>query len=125
MIHFVDHGTPQPVAFAKKGRLSIVVRVELEDVPFALSAAEPESTKGNFAESLAQQIALLAVEKDLPDGIEPSLSAEQIDQIPPDCENRLPDFCVHGNEVWLVDTPLHNVRFLQVGPQCFLGLRPG
>lgn len=103
MVHLTACGPTQPFAFAEKGRLSIVV-MELEDVGFKLSPPEPESAKENFAECLAQQIALMAVEKDLPRGIELSLSAKRIDEIPPECENRLPDFCVEGNDVWFVDS---------------------
>jgi hypothetical protein len=45
----------------------------------------------------------VAIEKDFPNGVEPSLSAEQIDHIPDEFENRLPDFCVNENNAWLVD----------------------
>jgi hypothetical protein len=44
----------------------------------------------------------LAVEKDFPEGMEPALSARQIHYIPSEVENRLPDFCVDGNDCWLV-----------------------
>ena len=110
MVHLIVRGPTEPFAFAEKGRLSIVV-IELEEVGFKLSPPEAERAKDNFAESLAQQIALMAVEKDLPRGIELSLSAKRIDQIPPECENRLPDFCVDGNDVWFVDPPRHTAEF--------------
>jgi hypothetical protein len=103
MVHLIACGPTQPFAFAEKGRLTIVV-IELEDVGFRLSPPEPESAKGDFAECLARQIALMAVEKDLPRGVELSLSAKRIDEIPPECDNRLPDFCVEGNDVWFVDS---------------------
>ena len=82
---------------------SIVVRIQLEDVDFRFGAKQTESATGEFAELLAQQVALLALEKDFPQGMEPSLSAQQIDCIPSELENRLPDFCVNENEAWLVD----------------------
>jgi hypothetical protein len=40
--------------------------------------------------------------------VEPSLSAEQIDHIPDEFEDRLPDYCVNGNNAWLVDPPIGN-----------------
>jgi hypothetical protein len=93
----------EPAASAGKARHSMVVRVEPDDVIFALSAMEPETATRSLAESLAQQTAFLAIEKDFPNGVEPSLSAEQIDHIPDEFENRLPDFCVNGNNAWLAD----------------------
>jgi hypothetical protein len=124
MVHLIVRGLTQPFAFAEKGRLSIVV-IELEVVRFKLSPAEPESARDNFAESLAQQIALMAVEKDLPRGTELSLSSKRIDQIPPECENRLPDFCVDGNDVWFVDSPRHKTKFSPSRvPECSSGFCP-
>ena len=55
-----------------------------------------------FPELLAQQVAQLAVEKDFPEGMEAALSAKQIGYLPSEVENRLPDFCVDGNDCWLV-----------------------
>ena len=55
-----------------------------------------------FPELLAQQVAQLAVEKDFPEGMEPAPSAKQIHYFPSEVENRLPDFCVDGNDCWLV-----------------------
>jgi hypothetical protein len=52
---------------------------------------------GYQAEALAKRIALSAVEKDIPAGVELSLSATQIDCIPPEIENRVPDFFMEGN----------------------------
>lgn len=96
--------------------------IELEEVGFNLSPAVPESARDNFAESLAQQIALMAVEKDLPRGIELSLSAKRIDQIPPECESRLPDFCVDGNGVWFADSPPPEPEFSPSRvPECSSG----
>jgi hypothetical protein len=51
----------------------------------------------SFAEALARRTALSAIEKDIPAGIELALSARQLDQIPPEIENRLPDFYMEGN----------------------------
>lgn len=124
MVHLIARGPTQPCTSAEKGRLSIVV-IELEEVGFKLSPAEPENAKENFAECLAQQIALMAVEKDLPRGIELSLSARRIDPIPPECENRLPDFCVDGNDVWFVDPPRHELEFSpSIVPECRPGFCP-
>jgi hypothetical protein len=103
LIDFSDQRATEPAASAGKGRHSIVVRIELEDVLFTLSATKPERATRTFAEALAQQTALLAIEKDFPNGVEPSLSAKQIDHIPTAFENRLPDLCVNGSNVWLVD----------------------
>jgi hypothetical protein len=124
LVHLVIRGATRPVVFAEKGRLSIVV-IELEEVGFKLRPAEPEIAKDNIAESLARQIALMAVEKDLPRGIELSFSAKRIDQIPPECENRLPDFWVDGNDVWFVDSPPHKGEFSPSGmPECNSGFCP-
>src|SRR5258708_17686592 len=103
LIDFSDLRAIEPAASAGKGRHSIVVRIEPENALFTLSAMEPERATRTFAEALAQQTAFLAIEKDFPNGFEPSLSAKQIDHIPTAFENRLPDLCVNGSNVWLVD----------------------
>jgi hypothetical protein len=102
VIDFSDPRAIEPAAFAGKCRHSIVVRIEVEDDLFAFSAAEPERATRTFAEVLAQQTALLAIEKDFPNGVEPCFSAKQIDHLPPEFDNRLADFCVNGNNAWLV-----------------------
>jgi hypothetical protein len=61
-------------------------------MPFSISVMDPERATRTFAEALAQQVAFLAIEKELPNGVEPSLSAEQIDHIPAEFENRLRTF---------------------------------
>jgi hypothetical protein len=83
---------------------SIVVRIEPQDVLFILNATEPEMATKSFAEALARRRALSAIEKDIPAGTELALSARQLDQIPPEIENRLPDFYMEGNRAWLVGT---------------------
>jgi hypothetical protein len=83
---------------------SIVVRIEPQDVLFILSATEPETATRSFAEALARRTALSAIEKDIPAGVELALSARQLDEIPPEIENRLPDFYMNGNRAWLVGT---------------------
>jgi len=50
-----------------------------------------------------------------------SLSAEQIDHIPAELENRLPDICVNGNNAWLVDPRIDNTELLFARKQ----MRPG
>jgi len=112
VIDFSDPMAIEPAASAGKGRHSIVVQIEPEDGLFTLSATEPERATRSFAEALAQQTAFLAVEKDFPNGVEPSLSAEQIDHIPVEFENRLPDLCVNGNNAWLVDDRVCNAGLL-------------
>jgi hypothetical protein len=104
-VFIVDFSAPSvsnPAALEGKGKCSIVVRIESEDILSILNAAEPAKTSETFSEALAKQTALLAIEKDLPDAFELSLSAEQIDCIPAQFENRLPDFCMNGNKAWLV-----------------------
>ena len=108
VINFSDPRQIEPAASAGKDRHSIVVRIEPEDVFFTLSAMEPERVTRTFAEALAQQTAFLAIEKDFPNGVEPSLFAEQIDHIPAEFANRLPDLCVNGNDAWLVDPRIGN-----------------
>jgi hypothetical protein len=110
VIDFSDPRAIEPTASAGKGRPSIVVRIEPEDVLFTLSAMEPERATKTFAEALAKQTAFLAIEKDFSNGVEPSLSAEQIDQIPAECEHRLPDLCVNGNNAWLADPRIGNAE---------------
>src|SRR5271166_5531114 len=109
VIDFSDPMAIEPAASAGKGRHSIVVQIE------------PERATRSFAEALAQQTAFLAVEKDFPNGVEPSLSAEQIDHIPAEFENRLPDLCVNGNNAWLVDDRVCNAGLLFARKQ----MRPG
>ena len=99
VIDFSDPRGIEPAASEGKG--SIVVRIEAEDVLFTLGATEPKRATTAFAKALAQQIALLAIEKYFPNGVEPSLSSRQIDHLPVEFENRLPDVCVNGNTVWL------------------------
>ena len=111
IIDFSDPMAIEPAASTGEARHSMVVRVEAGDVLFALSAMEPETATSSLAESLAQQTAFLAIEKDFPDGVEPSLSAEQIDHIPDEFENRLPDYCVNGNNAWLVDPRIGDAEF--------------
>ena len=113
----------EPPASAGKCRPSIVVRIELEDALFTLSAMEPERATRTFAEALAKQTAFLAIEKDFPNGVEPSLSAEQIDHIPAEFENRLPDLCVNRNNAWLVDPRMGNTAILFARKQMHSGQR--
>jgi hypothetical protein len=101
-IEFADHRAIENPASAGKG--SIVVRID--DVPVTFGATGLESATTSFAETLAQQTAILAIEKDFPYGVEPSLSTRQIDHLPVELETRLPDLCVNGNKAWLV--PLHS-----------------
>jgi hypothetical protein len=114
VVDFSDPRAIEPAASAGKGRHSIVVQIEPEDALFALSAMEPERATRTFAEALAQQTAFLVIEKDFPNGVEPSLSlsAEQIDHIPAEFENRLPNLCVNGNNAWLVDPRIGNAELL-------------
>ena len=101
-INFSDPGTVAPALPEGNCRHSIVVRIEPQDVLFILSAREPEGAMRSFAEALAKQTALSAIEKDIPNGVELTLFAKQIDRVPPEMENRLPDFCMNGNKAWLV-----------------------
>jgi hypothetical protein len=96
-----SHGM-DPGASPGNGRRSIVVRIGPEDIPFSLSATEPERATVTFAEALAHQIALLAIEKDFPNGVILSVSAKRIDNIPTEFENRPPSLCMNGNYAWLV-----------------------
>ncbi len=102
-IDFTDPRAIEPVTSPGKSNQSIVVRIELEDVLFAWTVAEAAGATGIFAEALAQQTAFLAIEKDFPNGVEPALSAQQIDHMPAEYEDRLPDLCVNGNNVWFAD----------------------
>jgi hypothetical protein len=105
VVYAIDFGDPGAVALTDpeaRRRRSIIVRVELENVLFILTATEPERATRSFAEALAKQTAWCAIEKDIPSGVELPLSAKQIDQIPPEIENRLPDFYMNGNKAWLV-----------------------
>jgi hypothetical protein len=99
-IDYTDPQAVEPAPSAGKATHSIVVRVE--DVPSTFGATGPKIATTNFAEALAQQTALLAIEKDFPNGVEPSLSTRQIDHLPVELETRLPDLCVNGNKAWLV-----------------------
>ncbi len=121
VIDFSDPRAIEPAASAGKGRHSIVVRIEPENALFTLSAMEPERATRTFAEALAQQTAFLAIEKDFPNGFEPSFPAEQIDHIPAEFEHRLPDLCVNGNNAWLVDPRIGNAELLFARKQ----MRPG
>jgi hypothetical protein len=121
VIDFNDPRAIESAASAGKCRHSIVVRIEPEDVLFTLGAMEPERATRTFAEALAQQTAFLAIEKDFPNGVEPSLFAEQIDHIPVEFENRLPDLCVNANNAWLVDPRIGNAELLLARKQ----VRPG
>ena len=121
VIDFNDPRAIESSASAGKYRHSIVVQIEPEDVPFTLGAMEPERARRTFAQALAQQTAFLAIEKDFPNGVEPSLSAEQIDHIPAEFENRLPDLCVNGNNAWLADPRIGNAELLFARKQ----MRPG
>jgi hypothetical protein len=112
VIDFSDSRATAPAASAGKSRHSIVVRIEPEYALFALSATEPEGATRTFAEALAEQTAFLTIEKDFPNGVEPFFSAEQIDHIPAEFENRLPDLCVNGNNAWLVDPRISNAELL-------------
>jgi hypothetical protein len=119
LIDFNDPRFIESAASAGNTSHSIVVRIEPEVALLALSAMEPEKATRSFAESLAQQTASLAIEKDFPHGVEPSLSAEQIDHIPAEFENRLPDFCVNGNHAWLIDSRIGNEEMVFPGNKGF------
>ena len=101
-IDFSDPGKVAPSFLGGNNRQLIVVRIEPQDVLFILGATDPEGATRSFAEALAKQTALSAIEKDIPNGIELNLSAKQIDRAPPEIENRLPDFWMNGNRAWLV-----------------------
>jgi hypothetical protein len=103
-IEYNDPAHPTQTPSGENYMSSIVVRIEPQDVLFILNATEPEMATRSFAEALARRTALSAIEKDIPAGIELALSARQLDQIPPEIENRLPDFCMDGNRAWLVGT---------------------
>jgi hypothetical protein len=103
-IEYSDPARPAQTADGEDYMNSIVVRIEPQDVLFILNATEPEMATRSFAEALARRTALSAIEKDIPAGIELALSARQLDQIPPEIENRLPDFYMDGNRAWLVGT---------------------
>jgi len=123
-VFVVDFSDPKAIelaASAGKGRHSIVVQIEPEDALFALSAMEPERATRTVAEALAQETAFLVIEKDFPNGVEPFLSAEQIDHIPAEFENRLPNLCVNGNNAWVVDPRIGNAELLFARRQ----MRPG
>jgi hypothetical protein len=101
----IEYNDPAFLAQTAAGgshRHSIVVRIEPQDILFIFSATEPARTARSFAEALARRTALSAIEKDVPAGFELALSARQIDQIPPEIENRLPDFYMNGNRAWMV-----------------------
>ena len=101
-VFVIDFSDPRGLeAAATAGKGSIVVRIEAEDVLFTLGANEPKRVTTAFAKALAQQTALFAIEKYFPNGVEPSLSSRQIDHLPIEFENRLPDVCVNGNTAWL------------------------
>ena len=118
-----DSQTTDPEVSPGKGRRSIVVRIESEDLSFSLSATEPEGATGALAEALAHQIALSAIEKDYPSDVNVSLSAKLIDNIPTEVENRLPSFCMNGNNAWLVNPqkvrPNFSTRQPSKSPQDF------
>jgi hypothetical protein len=100
----IDLGEPRALASIAEGgtsRRSILVRIEPQEVLCILSATEPERVTRTFAEALAKRTALSAIEKDIPTGVELSLSAKQIDHLPADIENRIPDFYMNGNMAWL------------------------
>jgi hypothetical protein len=101
LIEFRDLRVTQPAVAAGKVAHSIVVRIEAEEVLFTLNATEPKRAMKTFAEALAQQTAFLVIEKDFPNGVEPSLSTRQIEHLPSELENRLPDLYVNGNSAWL------------------------
>jgi len=119
VIDFRDPRAIELAAPAGKGTHSIVVQIEPEDAFFTLSVMDPERATRTFAEALAQQTAFLAIEKEFPNGVEPSLSAEQIDHIPAEFENRLPDFCVNGNHAWLIDSRIGNEEMVFPGNKGF------
>jgi hypothetical protein len=107
---------PQPIVFAiglsepqtatpsapAGNRHVIVVRIEPQNLLFILGTPDPERATRIFAEALAKRTALSAVEKDMPSGVELSLSARQIDRVPPEIEDRLPDFWMNGNKAWVL-----------------------
>jgi len=101
-IDFTDGETGATGISATRGRQSIVVRFELDGGLFSTSRADPERSASLFAESLARQIAFLAVEKDFPNGVELSSSICQIDHLPSEISNRFPDLCVNGHDAWVV-----------------------
>jgi len=103
-IDFADGETGATGISATRERQSIVVRFELDGGLFSTSIAHPERSAAVFAESLACQIAFLAVEKDFPNGVELSSSICQIDHLPSEISNRFPDLCVNGHDAWVVNS---------------------
>ena len=84
-------------------RYSIFVRIEPEEVLFVSNVIVVERTGKTYAEALAEHIAFSAIEKDVPSGVEFSLSAKQIGCIPPELEGRVPNFYMDGNDAWLIE----------------------
>jgi hypothetical protein len=101
-VDYSDPGTLAPTTLGGNVKRSVVVRLEPQDMLFILSSTEPEKATATFAEALAKRTALSALEKDLPTGVELPLSAKQLDVIPPELEDRAPDFYMNGNKAWLV-----------------------
>jgi hypothetical protein len=101
-IDLSDPEALEPNAPERNRHYSMVVRIEPQDLLFLLSATEPEKASRTFAEALAKRTALSAIEKDFPTGVELSLTAKEIDRVPPEIANRLPDFYMNGNDAWLL-----------------------
>ena len=112
VIDFSDPKAIGPAAPAGKGIHSIVVQIEPEDASFYIKRDGPSKSDKNFCGGDCKTDSVLAIEKDFPSGVEPSLSAEQIDHIPAEFENRLPDLCVNGNNAWLVDPRIGSAELL-------------
>jgi hypothetical protein len=102
VIDLSDPDTLQPATFGEQRRYSVVVRIEPEEVLFILSSTEPETVTRTFAEALAKRTALLAIEKDFPNGVDLSLTAKRVDHLPAEFEDRLPDFLMNRNKAWFV-----------------------
>ena len=92
-IDFAYRQTRAAGDFTKQGRRSIIVRLQLEEGFCPATVIDPEESATLFAESMAQQVALLAVEKDFADGFVFSPTISEIDELPAEIENRLPDLC--------------------------------
>jgi hypothetical protein len=83
------------------GERLVIVEVEPESVVKTATLKSPDETERRLAREMAPQLAIQAVQKDLPHGFEPSCSVTEIDQLPGDLHHRPPKFQGHRFRAWL------------------------
>jgi hypothetical protein len=81
---------------------SVILEVEPESIFTPTTYLPSGEAAREWAKELAPQLAMQVVQKDLPHGFEPRYSVREIDQLPPDLDQRPAEFNGNQFRAWLL-----------------------